>query len=99
MGGSTSTFAHPTAGAAVGAFDFDLFTIGAGSGGVRASRMSARYGARVAIAEETRPRRHLREPRLLPKKLLVYASAFRRDVEDADGFGWTGRRRSTTGAR
>ena len=49
-------------------YDFDLFTIGAGSGGVRASRMSARYGARVAIAEETRARRHLRERRLHPEE-------------------------------
>ena len=70
-------------------YDFDLFTIGAGSGGVRASRISAGYGARVAVAEE----RDLGGTRVnvgcIPKKLLVYASAFRRDVEDAAGFGWT----------
>ena len=49
-------------------YDFDLFTIGAGSGGVRASRMSARYGARVAVAEERDARRHLRERRLHPEE-------------------------------
>jgi glutathione reductase (NADPH) len=70
-------------------YDFDLFTIGAGSGGVRASRMSARYGARVAIAEESDLGGTCVNLGCIPKKLLVYASAFRRDVEDAVGFGWT----------
>ena len=70
-------------------YDFDLFTIGAGSGGVRASRMSARYGARVAIAEERDLGGTCVNVGCIPKKLLVYASAFRRDVEDAAGFGWT----------
>lgn len=70
-------------------YDFDLFTIGAGSGGVRASRMSARYGARVAIAEERDLGGTCVNLGCIPKKLLVYASAFRRDVEDAVGFGWT----------
>jgi glutathione reductase (NADPH) len=70
-------------------YDYDLFTIGAGSGGVRASRMSARYGARVAIAEDRELGGTCVNVGCIPKKLLVYASAFRRDVEDAVGFGWT----------
>jgi glutathione reductase (NADPH) len=70
-------------------YDFDLFTIGAGSGGVRASRVSARYGARVAIAEEKELGGTCVNVGCIPKKLLVYASLFRRDVEDAVGFGWT----------
>jgi glutathione reductase (NADPH) len=70
-------------------YDCDLFTIGAGSGGVRASRMSARYGARVAIAEERDLGGTCVNVGCIPKKLLVYASAFRRDVEDAANFGWT----------
>lgn len=69
-------------------FDFDLFTIGAGSGGVRASRMSAGYGARVAVAEE----RHLGGTCVnlgcVPKKLLVYASHFCEEFDQAEGFGW-----------
>src|SRR5262245_11122615 len=73
----------------VARYDFDLFTIGAGSGGVRASRMSARYGARAAIAEERDLGGTCVNVGCIPKKLLVYASAFRRDVEDAAGFGWT----------
>jgi glutathione reductase (NADPH) len=71
------------------AYDYDLFTIGAGSGGVRASRMSARYGARVAVAEERELGGTCVNLGCIPKKLLVYASVFRRDVEDAVGFGWT----------
>ncbi len=74
---------------ALAQYDFDLFTIGAGSGGVRASRMSTRYGARVAIAEERDLGGTCVNVGCIPKKLLVYASAFRRDVEDAVGFGWT----------
>jgi glutathione reductase (NADPH) len=70
-------------------YDFDLFTIGAGSGGVRASRMSARYGARVAIAEERYLGGTCVNVGCIPKKLLVYASIFRRDVVDAVGYGWT----------
>jgi glutathione reductase (NADPH) len=73
----------------VARYDYDLFTIGAGSGGVRASRMSARYGARVAIAEERDLGGTCVNVGCIPKKLLVYASAFRRDVADAAGFGWT----------
>jgi glutathione reductase (NADPH) len=73
----------------VAQYDYDLFTIGAGSGGVRASRMSARYGARVAIAEERELGGTCVNVGCIPKKLLVYASAFRRHVEDAVGYGWT----------
>jgi len=70
-------------------YDYDLFTIGAGSGGVRASRVSASYGARVAVAEERYLGGTCVNVGCIPKKLLVYASAFRRESEDATGFGWT----------
>ena len=70
-------------------YDFDLFTIGAGSGGVRASRVSAGYGARVAVAEERDLGGTCVNAGCIPKKLLVYASAFRDDFEDADAYGWT----------
>lgn len=71
------------------AFDYDLFTIGAGSGGVRASRMAAQYGARVAVAEEYRAGGTCVVRGCIPKKLLVYASHFTQDFEDAANFGWT----------
>ncbi|MCU0806285.1 MAG: glutathione-disulfide reductase [Burkholderiales bacterium] len=70
-------------------FDYDLFVIGGGSGGVRAARMSASHGARVAIAEEYRYGGTCVIRGCVPKKLLVYASHFRDDFEDARGFGWT----------
>src|SRR3989304_4188072 len=70
-------------------YDFDLFTIGAGSGGVRASRVSASYGAKVAIAEERYLGGTCVNVGCIPKKLLVYAAHFREDFEDAAGFGWT----------
>ncbi|MEX2615869.1 MAG: glutathione-disulfide reductase [Alphaproteobacteria bacterium] len=70
-------------------YDYDLFTIGAGSGGVRASRISASYGARVAIAEERYLGGTCVNVGCVPKKLLVYASHFSEDFEDAAGFGWT----------
>ncbi len=70
-------------------YDFDLFTIGAGSGGVRASRVSASYGARVAIAEERYLGGTCVNVGCIPKKLLVYAAHFSEDFEDAAGFGWT----------
>jgi len=70
-------------------FDFDLFVIGAGSGGVRAARIAAGYGARVAIAEEYRVGGTCVIRGCVPKKLLVYASRFADDFEDAAGFGWT----------
>ena len=70
-------------------YDFDLFTIGAGSGGVRASRMSAVHGARVAVAEERYLGGTCVNVGCIPKKLLVYGSHFADDFEDAAGFGWT----------
>ena len=69
-------------------FDFDLFVIGAGSGGVRAARIAAGHGARVAIAEEYRIGGTCVIRGCVPKKLLVYASRFADDFEDARGFGW-----------
>ena len=68
--------------------DFDLFVIGAGSGGVRASRVSAAYGARVAIAEEFRVGGTCVIRGCVPKKLLVYGAHFAEDLDDAAMFGW-----------
>ncbi len=70
-------------------FDYDLFVIGAGSGGVRASRMSARAGARVAVAESTYLGGTCVNVGCIPKKLFVYGSHFADDFEEAAGFGWT----------
>ncbi len=70
-------------------FDYDLFVIGAGSGGVRASRISSSLGARVAIAEEYRVGGTCVIRGCVPKKLLVYASHFSEDFHDAEGYGWT----------
>src|SRR5258708_25898574 len=70
-------------------YDFDLFTIGAGSGGVRACRVAAGYGARVAVAEERQLGGTCVNVGCIPKKLLVYAAHFREAFEDAAGFGWT----------
>ena len=70
-------------------YDFDLYVIGGGSGGVRAARMSAGTGARVAIAEEYRYGGTCVIRGCVPKKLLVYASHFHEDFADAAGFGWT----------
>ena len=70
-------------------YDFDLFVIGAGSGGVRASRMSAGYGARVAVAEASDLGGTCVNLGCVPKKLMVYASSFSAAATDAAGFGWT----------
>ena len=70
-------------------YDYDLFTIGAGSGGVRASRMSASFGAKVAIAEELYLGGTCVNVGCIPKKLLVYASHYADDFDDAAGYGWT----------
>jgi glutathione reductase (NADPH) len=70
-------------------FNYDLFVIGAGSGGVRAARASAGYGAKVAIAEEDRVGGTCVIRGCVPKKLFVYASKFAEDFEDAVGFGWS----------
>ena len=69
-------------------FDFDLFTIGAGSGGVAASRRAASYGAKVAICEGSRVGGTCVIRGCVPKKLLVYAAQFRDGFEDACGYGW-----------
>jgi len=68
--------------------DFDLFVIGAGSGGVRASRVAAAYGARVAVAEEYRVGGTCVIRGCVPKKLLVYGAHFAEDLDDAAMFGW-----------
>jgi len=71
-----------------GQYDFDLFTIGGGSGGVRASRVAATYGARVAIAESGRFGGTCVNIGCIPKKLFSYAAHFRDDFEDAAAYGW-----------
>jgi glutathione reductase (NADPH) len=70
-------------------FDYDLFVIGGGSGGVRASRMAALGGARVALAEESRMGGTCVIRGCIPKKIFVYASHFADDFADSVGFGWT----------
>ena len=69
-------------------YDYDLFVIGAGSGGVRAARISAGHGARVAVAEEYRVGGTCVIRGCVPKKLLVYGSHFAEDLADAKRFGW-----------
>ena len=69
-------------------FDFDLFVIGAGSGGVRAARIAAGYGARVGICEASRVGGTCVIRGCVPKKLLSYAAHFHEEFEDAAGFGW-----------
>ncbi len=70
-------------------FDTDLFVIGGGSGGVRAARIAAGHGARVMIAEEYRMGGTCVIRGCVPKKLMVYASHFHQEFEDAAGFGWS----------
>ena len=69
-------------------FDYDLFVIGAGSGGVRASRVAAAHGAKVAVAEEYRVGGTCVIRGCVPKKLLVYGAHFAEDLQDARRFGW-----------
>src|SRR5438552_7311895 len=69
-------------------FDVDLFVIGGGSGGVRAARIAAGHGARVMVAEEYRMGGTCVIRGCVPKKLLVYGSHIRHEIEDAAGFGW-----------
>jgi glutathione reductase (NADPH) len=69
--------------------DFDLFVLGAGSGGVRAARTAARYGARVAICEERRFGGTCVHLGCVPKKLLVYGARVAEELEDARGYGWS----------
>jgi glutathione reductase (NADPH) len=70
-------------------YDYDLFTIGAGSGGVRASRVAAALGAKVAIAEEFRVGGTCVIRGCVPKKMLVYGAHFAEDLEDCANFGWS----------
>ena len=70
------------------AYDYDLITIGAGSGGVRASRVAAAHGARVAVAEEYRVGGTCVIRGCVPKKMLVYGAHFAEDLQDAQNFGW-----------
>ncbi|KPZ05430.1 Glutathione reductase [Pseudomonas tremae] len=71
------------------AFDFDLFVIGAGSGGVRAARFAAGFGARVAVAESRYLGGTCVNVGCVPKKLLVYGAHFSEDFDHAKGFGWS----------
>lgn len=71
------------------AFDFDLYVIGAGSGGVRAARFAAGFGARVAVAESRYLGGTCVNVGCVPKKLLVYGAHFSEDFEQSAGFGWT----------
>lgn len=70
-------------------YDYDLIVIGAGSGGVRAARMSAGFGARVAVCEESRLGGTCVNLGCIPKKLFVYGAHFAEEIEDARGYGWT----------
>ncbi len=70
-------------------YDYDFFVIGGGSGGVRAARIAASYGARVAVAENRYLGGTCVNVGCVPKKLLVYAAHYREDFEDAEGFGWS----------
>lgn len=73
----------------MGSYDYDLITIGAGSGGVRASRLAGGYGAKVAVIEESRVGGTCVMRGCVPKKLLIYGAHFAEDIEDAKGYGWT----------
>src|SRR5215472_1582594 len=70
-------------------FDYDLFVIGAGSGGVRAARMAAMSGAKVGVAEEHRVGGTCVIRGCVPKKFMVYASEFSSSFETARGYGWS----------
>ena len=78
-------------------YDYDLFVIGAGSGGVRASRIAAGHGARVGICEDYRVGGTCVIRGCVPKKLLVYGSKFAHEFEDAAAYGWTHRMVRTKG--
>ena len=69
--------------------DYDLITLGAGSGGVAASRRAAAHGARVLIAENNRVGGTCVIRGCVPKKLMMYAAGFSQALEEARGFGWT----------
>jgi len=80
-------------------YDFDLFVIGGGSGGVRAGRVAAMGGAKVGLAEEYRMGGTCVIRGCVPKKLMVYASGYSEMMNDAEGFGWTIGKAALTGAR
>jgi glutathione reductase (NADPH) len=80
---------NPTGEQAMTPFDVDLFVIGGGSGGVRAARIASGYGAKVMMAEEYRVGGTCVIRGCVPKKLMVYASRFSHDFEEAAGFGWS----------
>ena len=71
------------------AYEFDLFVVGAGSGGVRAARFAAGFGAKVAVAESRYLGGTCVNVGCVPKKLLVYGAHFAEDFEQASGFGWS----------
>ncbi len=75
-------------------FDYDLFVIGAGSGGVRAARIASGHGAKVAIAEEYRVGGTCVIRGCVPKKLMVHAARYAEDFADATGFGWSGQQKA-----
>ena len=75
-------------------FDYDLFVIGAGSGGVRACRVASSLGARVAVAEERYFGGTCVNVGCVPKKLFSYAAHYKDDIEDAQGFGWVDNQKS-----
>ena len=75
-------------------YQFDLFTIGAGSGGIRASRRAAAFGARVAVAEQQFLGGTCVNIGCIPKKLFSYAAHFQKDFEDGRGYGWSADRLS-----
>src|SRR5258706_12062203 len=73
----------------VAGYDYDLFVIGAGSGGVRAARLAAMSGAKVLVAEEDRVGGTCVIRGCVPKKFMVYASEFSHHLKTAQGYGWT----------
>ena len=73
----------------MGSYDYDLFVIGAGSGGVRASRVAAGHGAKVAVCENYRIGGTCVIRGCIPKKLMTYAAHYAEDFEDAEAYGWT----------
>ena len=70
-------------------FDYDLIVIGAGSGGTRAARIAAGFGAKTAVVEADRPGGTCVLRGCVPKKLLIYGSEFSKNVEDAIGYCWS----------
>ena len=70
-------------------YEYDLFVIGAGSGGVRAARLAASLGKKVAVAEEHRPGGTCVIRGCVPKKYLVYGAEFGKAIKESAGYGWT----------